>query len=168
LALQKLQTLLIACYGITDEAITQLDKLPLRHLDVSRSGVSDRGMRSLARMKTLKNLNLSRTVVGDKGVEALAQSNSIQALDLVQTAVTVGCAASLSKMKSLREIFVDSQIANSPDFSELAKSLPLCYINRSNPAVHTDGSPSHLQVQPSTDASLQEVPVQVDRLKEGK
>ena len=57
-------------------------------LDLSRTGITDAGLKVLAKMPNLEHLDLRGTAVGDDGVRALAPLHNLQTLGLYGTAVT--------------------------------------------------------------------------------
>ncbi len=57
-------------------------------LDLSRTGITDAGLKALGKMPNLQHLDLRGTAVGDAGLEALAPLHNLQTLGLYGTAVT--------------------------------------------------------------------------------
>ena len=55
-------------------------------LDLSRTGITDAGLKVLAKMPNLERLDLRGTAVGDDGVRALAGLNKLETLSLYGTA----------------------------------------------------------------------------------
>jgi hypothetical protein len=57
-------------------------------LDLNSTGVTDAGLKELAKLTNLRALNLQKTEVTDAGLRALAGLKNLQSLDLFGTAVT--------------------------------------------------------------------------------
>jgi uncharacterized membrane protein len=75
-------------------------------LDLSRTGITDGGLKVLAQMPSLKHLDLRGTVVGDDGVRALDGLHNLEALSLYGTRVTDAGLKTLQGLPSLRRVYV--------------------------------------------------------------
>lgn len=75
-------------------------------LDLSRTGVSDAGLRVLGRMPNLQHLDLRGTAIGDAGLAALAPLRNLQTLGLYGTAVTDAGLPALQRLPGLRRLYV--------------------------------------------------------------
>ena len=75
-------------------------------LDLSRTGVTDAGLKALARMPNLERLDLRGTAVGDAGLAALAGLDKLETLGLFGTRVTDGGLEALRELPSLERVYV--------------------------------------------------------------
>ena len=75
-------------------------------LDLSRTGITDAGLKVLGKMPNLEHLDLRGTAVGDAGVEALAPLRNLQTLGLYGTAVTDAGLPALQRLPGLRRLYV--------------------------------------------------------------
>ncbi len=75
-------------------------------LDLSRTGVTDGGLKVLAQLPSLKHLDLRGTAVGDDGVRALDGLHDLEALSLYGTRVTDAGLKALQGLPSLRRVYV--------------------------------------------------------------
>ena len=108
LVVEKLPALLSLHIGnhldVTDRTADALSKHPaLKHLDVSSTGVTDDGLKSLAKLP-LQTLGLGRTKVTDAGMKSVGSMKSLETLQLYDTDVTDAGLAELSKLENLRQL----------------------------------------------------------------
>lgn len=75
-------------------------------LDLSRTGISDAGLKVLGKMPNLQYLDLRETAVGDAGLEALAPLRNLQTLGLYGTAVTDSGLPALQRLPGLRRLYL--------------------------------------------------------------
>jgi len=75
-------------------------------LDLSRTAVTDAGLRVLAKMPNLTRLDLRDTSVGDAGLKAVAGLEKLESLGLYGTRVTDAGASALSRLPALRQVYV--------------------------------------------------------------
>lgn len=75
-------------------------------LDLSRTGITDGGLKAMAQMPGLKHLDLRGTAVGDDGVKALDGLRSLETLSLYGTRVTDVGLKALQGLPSLRRVYV--------------------------------------------------------------
>jgi uncharacterized membrane protein len=73
-------------------------------LDLSRTGVSDQGLKVLAEMPNLEHLDLRGTSVGDEGLRALAGLDRLETLGLYGTQVTDAGLVAIEALPSLRRL----------------------------------------------------------------
>ena len=93
-------------------------------LDLSRTGVTDAGLKVLAKMPKLERLDLRGTAVGDDGVRALASLSNLQTLSLYGTGVTDAGLESLRGLPSLRRVYVGGTKVTEPGRDALRKARP--------------------------------------------
>ena len=91
-------------------------------LDLSRTGITDAGLKALDRMPNLQHLDLRGTAVGDAGVEALAPLRNLQTLGLYGTAVTDAGLPPLQRLPSLKRVYVGGTKVTPPGLASLRKT----------------------------------------------
>ncbi|MFT3706087.1 MAG: hypothetical protein QM817_00335 [Archangium sp.] len=93
--IKTLERLFIWNTKVTDKTMEAISGLPLKTLYVSRTALTDKGMASLAKIKTLETLWIEKTEVGDKGVAAFAKHPKLRWLKADETKITDGCVTTL-------------------------------------------------------------------------
>ena len=93
-------------------------------LDLSRTGITDAGLKVLAKMPKLERLDLRGTAVGDDGVRALASLSNLQTLSLYGTGLTDAGLESLRGLPSLRRVYVGGTRVTEPGRDALRKARP--------------------------------------------
>lgn len=91
-------------------------------LDLSRTGITDAGLKVLAKMPNLERLDLRGTAVGDEGVRALAGLNNLETLGLYGTRVTDAGLKALQGLPSLRRLYVGGTPVTEPGLEALRKA----------------------------------------------
>ena len=91
---------------MTDAVLEQLSRLEyVEELDLAASrGITDEGLRHLARLPRLRKLTLNACPIGDRGVEALGQAAALEELSLAWTQVTDAGVAHLAGCDALRVV----------------------------------------------------------------
>lgn len=88
--------------GTIDPALRAITALPLTELRLSRSTVSDDGVRYLAQLSSLRSLDLGGTKISDAALQHVSKIQTLKYLDLRHTAVTDEGVSQLSSLVSLR------------------------------------------------------------------
>lgn len=70
--------------AVGDRAVQSLLSLPLEGLDLSRTEITDHGLETLSKIRTLRYLNLSGTRLTDAGLEMLSENTFLE-LDISNT-----------------------------------------------------------------------------------
>jgi mono/diheme cytochrome c family protein len=91
-------------------------------LDLSRTGITDAGLKVLGKMPNLEHLDLRETTVGDAGVEALAPLHKLQTLGLYGTAVTDAALPALQRLPGLRRLYAGGTRMTAPGLAVLGKT----------------------------------------------
>jgi mono/diheme cytochrome c family protein/uncharacterized membrane protein len=91
-------------------------------LDLSRTGITDAGLKVLAKMPNLERLDLRGTAVGDDGVRALAGLKNLETLSLYGTGVTDAGLKALQGLPSLRRLYVGGTPVTEPGLDALRKA----------------------------------------------
>ena len=94
----------------------------LRWLDLSRTGITDAGLKVLAKMPHLQRLDMRGTAVGDDGVRVLAGLNQLETLSLYGTRVTDAGLKALEGLPSLRRLYVGGTPVTEPALVALRKA----------------------------------------------
>lgn len=96
---------------ITDRALKSIGRMPrLVRLDLGDTDVGDQGLLQLRRMPSLRVLNLYATGVGDAGLQVLAGLKSLEAVYLWESKVTPEGVA------RLRKLLPKTRVVHAPDF----------------------------------------------------
>jgi Leucine Rich repeat len=99
--------------GVTDLGLRHLARLPrLRHLDLSWTAVTDRGLEALAQLPRLESVNLSFTRVTDLGVAHLARCQSLRRVDLNNTETGDGSLQALAGKPHLGTLHCGNRITD--------------------------------------------------------
>jgi hypothetical protein len=75
-------------------------------LDLSRTAVTDAGLKAVAAMPNLEHLDLRETAVGDAGVAALAPLANLRTLGLYGTAVSDEGLPSIQRLAGVTRLYV--------------------------------------------------------------
>ena len=119
-------------YKTTDKEIEQILHLAANvvEVDLSRTKVTNDGLKHIGKLGRLTHLNLNRTEIGDKGIEALADLQSLEWLNLYGTKVTDACMPIIAKYRDLKSIYLWNTAVTSNGVSTLRKALPNAKIVR--------------------------------------
>ena len=117
-------TAAIAGARFGDAELQQLGSVgnDLLWLDLSRTGITDAGLKVLAKMPNLAHLDLRETAIGDDGVRALAGLNKLETLSLYGTGVTDAGLKALQGLPSLRRLYVGGTRVTEPGLEALRKA----------------------------------------------
>ncbi len=105
-------------------------------LDLSRTRITDAGLKALEKMPNLQHLDLRGTAVGDAGLDALAPLHDLRTLGLYGTAVTDAGLPALQRVSGLRQLYVGGTKVTPPGVATLGrarKGLRISTILRSTP-----------------------------------
>ena len=130
-----LEVLAAADIHLTDTGLAAFCKRgragPLRHLDVSNSKVTMRGIAALAQLPHLSTLVLDGTALGDNAMGGLAALSNLRVLSMNNTAVHIG---GLVAVRRLLVLSLDGTPLASGDLStiEQMRELTVLSIDRTN------------------------------------
>jgi mono/diheme cytochrome c family protein len=105
-------------------------------LDLSRTRITDAGLKALEKMPNLQHLDLRGTAVGDAGLHALAPLQDLRTLGLYGTAVTDAGLPALQRLSGLKRLYVGGTKVTPPGLATLGrarKGLQISTILRSTP-----------------------------------
>ncbi len=110
----KIETAWFNNSDISDNGLTPLKKLPhLRVLGLGRTIISDKGLETIAQLKSIEDLWLGKTLVTDQGMSLLEGLPRLQTLGLEQTEVSDAGLQALGKCKRLDELWLNqSQVGD--------------------------------------------------------
>jgi uncharacterized membrane protein/mono/diheme cytochrome c family protein len=91
-------------------------------LDLSRTGITDAGLKALAKMPKLERLDLRETAVGDAGLESLAPLRSLETLGLYGTAVTDAGLPALQRLPGLKRLYLGGTQVTGTGLGALGKA----------------------------------------------
>jgi len=92
--------------------------------DLSRTGVTDGGMTTVASWLGLRRLRLDHTAIGDSGVRALSELAELASLNLFNTSITNASVETLLSMPSLTALFAGETALDEGALARLANLLP--------------------------------------------
>ncbi|MCA1596998.1 MAG: hypothetical protein LC772_11315, partial [Chloroflexi bacterium] len=102
------------CTGVTDDGLRLLARLPrLEHLNVSGSAITDRGLEVLRSLPLLRSFRMyHQRGVTDAGAENLASCEHLERVDLMGTATGDGAIRALAGKPELRELLAGSEVTD--------------------------------------------------------
>ena len=113
-------------HKITDKEIEQILHIApnVVEVDLSRTKVTDDGLKHIGKLARLTHLNLSRTQITDKGIEHLSGLRSLEYLNLFGTAVSDAVLPTLAKHRRLKSLYTWKTKITSEGLGKLRKALP--------------------------------------------
>lgn len=100
----NLRQLSLAEANINDEQLSHLSTLPLEILHLGGTKVSDAGLESLGKIRSLKRLILYQTNVTGIGLDSLKDLTNLHVLILSETAVNADGIANLTMLPQLKDL----------------------------------------------------------------
>lgn len=93
---------------VTDDALRHVEtvRANVAHLDLSRTRVTDAGVKKLVGASRLTHLDLHSTVITDRCVKALGELSELRSLNLHDTAVTDQALEQLAGLANLETLYV--------------------------------------------------------------
>jgi len=112
--------------AFTDEDLAAIAPLApfIVEADLSRTGVTDGGMVTVATWPTLRRLRIDHTAIGDSGVRALDGLAELASLNLFNTQITNASVETLLAMPALTALFVGETSLDEAALARLAELLP--------------------------------------------
>jgi len=92
--------------------------------DLSRTGITDGGMATVATWPALRRLRVDHTVIGDSGVRALNGLAELALLNLFGTQITATSVETLLAMPALTTLFVGETSLDQAALARLAELIP--------------------------------------------
>ncbi len=116
----------------TDKEVEQILHIApnVVEVDLSRTKVSDAGLKHVGKLGRLTHLNLNRTGVSDAGIKNLAGLPSLEWLNLYGTKVTDACLPDLAKHRKLTALYLWDTAITAEGADKLRKALPKTKIVR--------------------------------------
>ena len=97
-------------------------------LDLSATGVTDEGVRSLEGAKSLRMLRLSETGVTDEAIEVIAGLPELESLNLYGTRVTNTGVSKLAALPKLKRLYLWQTEVDEAGAEALRKQMPDCEV----------------------------------------
>ena len=98
-------------------------------LNLSRTGVTDEGLKSVENLPNLRKLHLENTKITDAGLSHLKNLKSLEYLNLYNTAVTDAGMTDLQGLKNLKTLYLWQTKVTPAGVEQLKAALPKCEIN---------------------------------------
>lgn len=130
--MKALKSLAISNLNFTDAAFAKLADLNLVHLFAEGTSVTDTGVKTLAKMTSLKELQLNYTRTGDDAVGHLSNLQSLETLGLAGTLVTDRGTAAIAKLNNLRTLDLGYTTIGQQGLKELSQLKNLTKIGLYN------------------------------------
>ena len=115
---------------ITDKELKELSSFArnISHLDLSKTKITNSGMKYIKSMSNLVRLNLNSTEIDDKGIKYLEDLKYLTYLNLYGTKVTDRSIKSISKIKNLEAVYLWNTKVTAKGSGSLKRSLPNCKV----------------------------------------
>jgi Leucine Rich repeat len=126
-SLTSLQRLVVGWNKLTDDSIANVEGLKLVFLSIGASGLSDKALEHVAKVKTLRSLEVfDNKKITNKGVASLVDLPVLESLSLNGTSVDMRALESFKKMKKLNHLVLDTRNFQPADIVALRAALPMC------------------------------------------
>jgi hypothetical protein len=126
-SMTSLQRLVVGWNKLTDDSMANVEELKLIFLSIGASGLSDKALEHVAKVKTLRSLEVfDNKKITNKGVAYLVDLPILQNLSLNGTSVDMRALPSFKKMKKLTHLVLDSRNFQPADIVALRAALPMC------------------------------------------
>lgn len=103
--MHHLKTLRLTGTGISNQALEEISGLPaLRVLHLSKTEITDDGLKHITCMQTLEELSLSGCAISDQSLVHICRLPALQILKLGETRVTDAALQIIAEMKNLQEV----------------------------------------------------------------
>lgn len=126
--LRELRVLYLYNTAVTGSGLASLNGLPLQHLELSHSPVTDEGLRGVVDLSQLQSLGLKNTAVTDQGLNHLVKLPKLKDLRLAYTDVSDVGLERLHQLTSLESVTLNGTNITAEGVTALAKALPKCQI----------------------------------------
>jgi hypothetical protein len=117
--------------SMTDADLALL--LPLKKqliwLNLSRTKVTDEGLKTIAQLPSLRQLHVDHTTISDNGIKNLIPLNELIYLNLVNTKITDQGLSYLSSLKKIKNIFVYQTQVTAKGLQDFSAKLPDAHID---------------------------------------
>jgi len=115
---------------VTDAGLKELASLPeLQELNLRNTAVTGAGMKDLKGLKKLVKVVLADTQVADAELRDLKELQTVQSLDLTNTWITDAGLRDLKDLKGLKELTLTGTLVTPAGQKKLNSVLPQCKIN---------------------------------------
>ena len=98
-------------------------------LDLSRTKITDAGLKEVARMQKIIILDLTATKITDAGLKEVAKLQSLESLWMNGTKITDAGLKEVAKLQSLERLYLLATQTTKAGVAELREALPNCEIS---------------------------------------
>jgi hypothetical protein len=132
---------LIGCTRLKDEDLAFLNAFPdvTELILAGATGISDNGLKHLARCKELTSLGLARTAVSDEGMNEVAKLKKLERLQLSHTAISDKGITNLRRPSNLQSLVLIGTFVTDEGLKELAEFKGLAVVNVKQSRVTDEG-----------------------------
>jgi mono/diheme cytochrome c family protein/uncharacterized membrane protein len=115
----------------TDSLIKLLEPIKdqLLWLNLSNTGITDSGMITIARLKTLQRIHLNNTKISDAGLMQLKACSGLRYINLINTGITLKGLAQLKDIKSLNSIYLYHSGVHATEWNAVKQLFPKAVID---------------------------------------
>lgn len=117
--------------SMTDADLTLL--LPLKKqliwLNLSRTKITDEGLKTVAQLPSLRQLHIDHTVISDNGVKSLTSLTELNYLNVVNTKISDHGLSYLSSLKKIRNIFVYQTQVTANGLKDFSTKVPDAHVD---------------------------------------
>jgi len=136
--------------GLTNDGLKELARFQkLQALDISHTKVTDAGLTQLSVMKNLRSLDMGASSLTDAGLRNLAEVKSLQRLYFGATSVTDAGISTLAGLENLRVLYLYKTQLTDDGLRQLAEFTNLQRLLVSNTRVTDEGVAELLQRLPN-------------------
>ena len=115
----------LAGSSFTDEHMSQvLHTVSVKTLVLTRTAITNDGLKGISRLKNLQALFLDDTSVGDAGLPHIASCSELRELSLTGSQVSDKGIAKLAALRKLRKLVLFASKASTAAVKKLQKQLP--------------------------------------------
>ncbi len=155
-----LESLDVSGCKINDRSFTALSDLPLRRLDLSRTDLTDAGVKAVAaNFRKLESLNLAATAATEACLPAVATFGDLRDLSLAHLALNAPTLDALAACKNLRSLSVADTPQHVADLSKLVGQLnALEFLDLRATALDAGGAEKVAKARPECQVALAGTP----------
>jgi hypothetical protein len=127
----SLERLGVGFNKLNDDSIANVEGLKLVALSIAASGISDKALEHVAKIKSMRFLDLfDNKKITNKGMAYLIDLPVLDSLTLNGTSVDMRALESFKKLKNLRHLVLEPKYFQPSDIVTLRAALPLCVVER--------------------------------------
>src|SRR5262249_16104842 len=128
--LKSLKYLVLSETSFGDVGLEKIKDLPIEHLDLWNTSITDAGIAHLAGMSQLRWLNLDGLNLLDDRAKSLAALANLQSLNFSNTGITDAALSKLESLKNLKVLKLEFTRVTDEGVNKLQQALPKVRIER--------------------------------------